>query len=357
MLVHLCLLLVAVGFAPIISGHFQSGDSQSALAQGSTFRIGIVLPLSGSRFQEGNVFRQGLAKAQSELPGFSSYAKIFIEDSRSNPQAAVSAIRRLIDGHRVDVVLAMSEDIPYNVQSLLTGRSVPVIAAQRLFGNSLAGSLVFNLGYTPSAIRELVINWGAVRKCGSTKIFPINEGEISQLIRALGRRSTPQNSFDVVEKFRPTDFDFRRALAKYAQFPTSCVLFALRSEQLNQLLSQARDVKLAKRVLVIQADQTGTLDALAPNKTSEIKALDISLDAKLAQQISTFTRAEQLMYAQGYEALHLLSTMKSLPPGAIAQRLRSVSGRKSVLGTYSFKESDGHQFLQLPLRLAAPHLN
>ncbi len=80
-------------------------------AQQDPIIIGAILPLSGPASEIGNAHLTGLKWKLDELKEKGINIELFVEDSQTNPNQAVTAIRKLIDVNEIDAVfVSLSSD-------------------------------------------------------------------------------------------------------------------------------------------------------------------------------------------------------------------------------------------------------
>ena len=122
--------------------------------------VGVILPLSGPYAAYG---RQVLAAVELGLGLFGQAGgnppTLFIQDSRSNPQAAARAVSTLVERHRVIAIIgpmgaATSLAAARRAQEL----GVPLIALSQVQGVTLAGDYVFQNFFTPSEQVDVVLD-------------------------------------------------------------------------------------------------------------------------------------------------------------------------------------------------------
>ena len=137
----------------ITLGFLLSIGASSALAD--ELRIGVLTPITGKNAAIGKKFKKGILKAKEEHPDFFPNAKFYFQDSRSDKNAAVSGLRRLIDSSRVDVIIGLSSNMPRNARRFVEERGVPIVLVLNFLEIAQKGELVFNLGTPVENIQKL----------------------------------------------------------------------------------------------------------------------------------------------------------------------------------------------------------
>jgi len=74
-------------------------------AKDTPLKVGFVLPLSGGLTEMGQAFRRGIALYGEEHSGFSKWVVFQYEDHRYDGKATVSALHKLRDTDKVDIVV------------------------------------------------------------------------------------------------------------------------------------------------------------------------------------------------------------------------------------------------------------
>ena len=88
-------------------------------------KIGVVLPLTGTLSRMGEMERDAMILAAEELvAGGFSQVKLFFEDNQSKSPMAVTAVNKLIDIDKVDLVITSTTGASLAVQPILEEREV-----------------------------------------------------------------------------------------------------------------------------------------------------------------------------------------------------------------------------------------
>jgi branched-chain amino acid transport system substrate-binding protein len=140
-----CFILVLVlGMRSILASAQSLEANPGEIKAGST--LGVILPLSGDYAPFGEKVRKGIELYLSRNP---SHLKVAFEDGGTmNPQQSVSAMRKLVDVNRVDVVSVMVVDDAEPLAKLMERKRLPLVTLWD--GNRRVldlGKTTFSVGY------------------------------------------------------------------------------------------------------------------------------------------------------------------------------------------------------------------
>ncbi len=94
------IVLIIFSFLLLLSCNNEKKESKQ-----QEYKIGIILPLTGSAAVWGQNAKMGIDLALSELKKQGIKVKLFVEDSKSDTKTAVSALEKLISTNNVQVVI------------------------------------------------------------------------------------------------------------------------------------------------------------------------------------------------------------------------------------------------------------
>jgi ABC-type branched-subunit amino acid transport system substrate-binding protein len=362
----------------------QELDSQVSQARLVTPRaVGAILPLSGSYAAFG---KRMLAAVQLGLGLFANVGAqpptLYIEDSRSDAQAAANAVSRLVERHKVMAIIG-----PVGASASLSAArraqqlGVPLISLSQVAGVTLAGPYVFQNSFTPgaqvAALLDQVMDKQGLKRIavlapqnsygqgftqvmsgqvaargGSTvriEYYPPDRTDFAAYIKSLVKLP-PGN-------YRPGHPDSPKPVIDFdALFvpggPEAAAMIAPQLTYYDVLGVELLGTNLWHNPKLIEEGGRYVEDCLFPD------AFDPSSTAPLAQNfVSEFNaalgQAPGVMEAQAYDAGYMLRhiLMSSLPPSnrpAMRERLARLQGLQGVCGAMSV---DDQRRIDKPLTL------
>lgn len=213
-----CVVLVVV----LMMGCQKAGESDF---QQKSFRIGAVLPLTGSLATYGQNARDGAQLAIEQLgaaliddPDLRiKDISLLVEDSQGQPQTAVSALRKLIDLNKVTVVLGeISSSSTLAMAPIANSASVVLISpAASAPAVSEAGAFVFRTW--PSDTFEVTRMSGYIKDIGKKNlaVLAVNNDYGQAMLRNLNMFLTESEVRVVATELFPQDpTDMRSQITK-----------------------------------------------------------------------------------------------------------------------------------------------
>ena len=223
--------------------------------------IGAVLPLTGSGAIWGQNAKKGIDLALDEINSAGGVKgtkiEVVYEDSETLPKSAVSAFRKLIDTHQIEVciadiassnVLAMAPIAESNKIVIISpGASSPEItgAGEYIFRNwssdALQGVYSAKMAYNVLKFRKVAIvyvnnAYGVGLRDVFTKEFKKLGGEVL-----------------IAEAFKQEDTDFRMQLTKIKNANPDGIYLPGYPKEIPLLLKQAKELGLDKQILATEA--------------------------------------------------------------------------------------------------------
>lgn len=92
-----------------------------------TYKIGIILPLTGDAAVYGNAIKNGITLAQKEFPKEFSRIALSWKDDQFEPRKAISAYHALVEGERVDSLFVFGLSSGQALAPLNEKRQIPLI--------------------------------------------------------------------------------------------------------------------------------------------------------------------------------------------------------------------------------------
>lgn len=313
--------------------------------------IGAALPLTGGTSYYGQDSKKGIDLALDEINGKGgiggSQLKVIFEDSLGNGQGAVSAVRKLIDFERVQVIIGCGT-------STETMAAAPVVEqAQRVLLSpvssaaslSTAGDYVFRT--VPSDGQQALDLAAWVREAGISKVAVIfvnqtwgnglKDGFV-EAFKAGGGEVLDAEATELGET------DFRAHVTKLASLSPDAVIAVLYAKEGGLFVKQSRELGASSPIF--GADPWTKADFLA-TAGDAAEGIRFTTPAKYrGPEYDAFAKAYRTRYnadpgiydAHGYDALNVIAA--AMTSGArtgpeIRQALMGVSFRGAT-GETSF---------------------
>jgi branched-chain amino acid transport system substrate-binding protein len=224
-------------------------------------RVGAVLALTGSASVWGENSKEGIELALEELNAAGGVngtpIRVIYEDSKSEPRAAVDALRKVISSDKVPVVigdiassnvLAMSPVAESEKVVLISpGASNPDI--------SNAGDYIFR-NFPSDALEGQVDAEYAYRQLGWRKIAVLNiRNAYGEGISRVFKRAFAElgGALGLEDAFDQGTIDFRAQLTKLKDIAPNGVFLAGYPDEMARLLIQAKELQIKTPFLSTQA--------------------------------------------------------------------------------------------------------
>ena len=319
------------------------------------YKIGAILPLTGSGASWGDISKKGIMLAEEEINQAGGIKgkkiEVLFEDSKTEPNGAISALRKLIDIHKVpcSVVDMISSNVlaiapiaeEKQVVIISPGASSPDIsnAGEYVFRNwpsdDLQGSelakIVYEKGYKKIAILYIENAFGEGLKKAFTNTFEGNGGAIT-----------------AAEPFEQGGSDFRPQVTKVKGSNPEAVILFIYPPEAVKLIKQIREAGIS-----VQLFATAEIEDPSVLEIKEAEGLIYSMPQppdKGRKEVSDFIAAYKAKYNEdpgvisdvAYDALKLLC--KGIEEGgysgpAIQKVLSGVIDYKGTSGTITFDEN------------------
>lgn len=353
-LAFLATTLLVVGF--VVTGCSRSKSD-------STLRIGMAAPLTGNGASFGISQRNGVELAISELnsSGGINNRKItlIVEDTKTEPPVAVTAVNKLIYQEKVPVLIgsAASLDVPAYMD-LLEKAHIPEILPVAVLPQITEG----NARWT---FRNAMNDKLAARKMAEFVINDLNAKKIALLIEDSSFGSTGLIFADrirelgvpplTIERFHRGDLDFSAQLIKIKSLGATHIQFWGYYADYAQVARQIKELGLNVQLMGNQAPVT--------NKTIELGgsavegALNVCLFVPTTEDPKgkRFVEDYRAKYgelpdtwaAQSYDGMYILAAALKKggeSPAAIRDALAATHDFQGITGVITFNSHGGAEF-------------
>jgi branched-chain amino acid transport system substrate-binding protein len=305
----------------------------------NSYKIGVILPLSGPASYYGEQTKKGIEFADSYL--IKTYPdikfSIIYGDSQYDPRVGVNAYAQLQETNKLDAVITLASPISLAIQPLakkdgilqmavastaskystpndLSFRTIPIVKKQ----TDLLAKYIFNKKYSRVGILYVKNDFGIGGK-DAFKNSLQDQGLINKIVSE--------------ESFLTDATDFRTQLTKIKADDPDVVFIIGTAANYSNLLRQKSELGLKSQFVSISSTEDSSLLANASQYAEGIIYTYYFIDFAMASQLQDGYAAE------GYEAVRLVGLAFSecgKDYSCIQQYLSSLRGYDSVFGELSF---------------------
>lgn len=158
----------------------------STYSQNKKLKVGLALPLSGSvQFLGDNTFN-GIKLYIEETPKLTDNFELIVEDVTANTGQGVSAVRKLVDVDKIDVLIIEMSPVTNAVAPLIDSKEIPTLA---IVGDDCATNRKFMVKLWMPAINEARAVSDYLQKTNRTKIALVTTEQDAMLKRREALKS------------------------------------------------------------------------------------------------------------------------------------------------------------------------
>jgi branched-chain amino acid transport system substrate-binding protein len=357
------LAVITLAVAGSVGCGNRTGGRTAGAASTEPITIGMLAPLTGSGASFGISQRAGVQLAMDDINAQGGVngrqLRLVIEDTRTEPPVAVTAVNKLLYQQKVPVLIgsAASLDVPAYM-NLLEKARIPQILPVAVLPKITEG----NARYTfRSAMNDKI----AAVKMAEFVANDLRPKKIALLLEdsafggtgeVFGKRIAELGIRPVaIEKFKRGDLDMSAQLLKIKNLGATHIQFWGYYADYAQAARQMKDLHLNAQLMGNQAPVT--------NKTIELGgsavegALNICLFVPTSKQpaVQTFVKKYQAKYgsqpdtwaAQSYDSMYILADALrkgGTDPERIRDALAATKDFKGITGTITFNSRGDAEF-------------
>ncbi|HVZ17418.1 MAG TPA: penicillin-binding protein activator [Terriglobales bacterium] len=313
--------------------------SCSSRSSSDVLRVGVVLPLTGDVATYGNNAKDGIELAEQELNAKAQQdggikIRTFFEDSKGEPQRAVSAIQKLLAANGVSCVigdvtssatLAMAPIANKNKVVLMSpAASAPAI--------SQAGDFIFRVWPSDDFEASVVADYMQKKPYRKIAVLLVNNDYGQAMLRSITSRVKAfGGTITAAETFQQNTTDLRTQIVKLAaskpevvflvSYPKDSILFLRQYEELGIHIpivstSSFDDPQILK-------DQGRTAEGAVFSSPLPPDGTDPIVAGFRESYTRKFGKKPGLVADYGYDALRVLAEAAKLSRGTDGDALRS----------------------------------
>lgn len=278
-------------------------------------KIGIVLPLSGPAASHGEDIMGGIKLALSELNKEGIKGEkihLIIEDNQSSAQESVSALRKLINIHKVPVVIGpiASSDMLAMSPVAESAKIVLISPAASSPKISDAGDYIFRNSLLAEPQGEMMANfcYQTLRKKTAALLFIDDETgrgykeAFESKFRSLGGKVVFLDSYD------KSGSDFRTQLIKLKISQPAAVYVPSIPKTLGYILRQAKELGIETIFLANYGAEGDALLQTAGESAEGIYYTSVPIDSDFIKKFeNTYGRKPTIGAPLGYDTLKLVA--------------------------------------------------
>lgn len=320
-----------------------------------TVKIGVIGPYTGPLAQYGEAYRNGVLLAIEELDLEAKGFQFVFEDSTYDTATAVGAFKKLTTVDNVDLVMDWGAATGYGIAPLVEDAKTPFVAFSVDPDVVTPSEYIIRQFYSPDDFASTL--WSYFRKQGYqdiaiVKLKLLYYDKITESLQKLAKEGETVTVIDEYQSFG--DNDFRTSLAKISALesaPDALGVF-LAGGQIAQFYKQA-DV-LAVDVPTFGADFFESYSEIADAEGLMDGAVYGNIgvtDEFVARYKEEFGNENQVSFAgQSYDFVKILSERVNYTDAdSVLNSLRNVRNFQGILGSYTYSEAGGDQYLQSPV--------
>lgn len=318
-----------------------------AEACAESFKVGVIIPLSGSAADYGEAIRNSIELARRESPEKFTNIQFIYEDGEYNTQKAVSAFQKLRTVDKVNLVYPFGILFCRAIAPLAEATKTPM-AGQCIDEITTRGRkyIIRFMDHT-DAYATMTLKYLETNKANKIAVLLSDNGYVEQLFEAFQRNLSASQSITVIDRYPTSQNDFRSTILKVKNGRYDAVGIFLVSGQISTFYRQLRELSFS-----VPTFGTNFFESLSEVEASQ-GAMDgavfannaFSKDFERAYR-QAYPRATQLAFgACAYEFADLTAELfgsggAELSPDEVIAKYSTVTSRVSkTVGEYHFQET------------------
>ena len=188
--------------------------AQERLLREESFRLGMILPLSGPAADYGQSIVNSIELLREEHPELLSNIKIYIEDAQHIPTKAISAFNKLVDKDEVNLLYTWGVPFCKTLAPIAEARRVPLVG-QCIDKNSTANrSFVFRFMNDTEQYQRVLATELAARGFDTLKIVIADHPYLEEMYVALQESLQGGQKIEVIDRYQISDLHFQSTISK-----------------------------------------------------------------------------------------------------------------------------------------------
>lgn len=318
-------------------------------------KLGVVLPLSGEYAFIGSGIRDGIDLALAEDPTFSKELTLIYEDDQGlNRRATVTAVKKLIDVDRVNMLAVTAVNTVTSVAKLVNGAKLPTLVVWDSNEHINAfGDYIYGYGFANEAAGADIAEF-ASKRLGVTRFAVVSaQDEWSEIVsKSFTERFNALGGAKILEKqVAVGEMDFRTIVAEIKRRDPEAIYVPLLSGSLQSFLKQLKQSGYKGKILTGDGFSDADIKALGGAAEGifvmQMWYADPMFQQKFEKKFGRASDGVNLCFAAlGYDLLNYVKVVlrasrgsdSKLSSDGIISAINSVSYR-GILGEVNFKRS------------------
>ncbi len=315
-------------------------------SQARSFRIGLILPLSGINADYGQALRTAIEMARKDHLERYRNIELRYEDAQYDPKLAITAFQKLAAVDKVDLIYVWGVSFCKAVAPLADRYRLPVIG-QCVDPQSSRGRDYFIRfqNYTDQYMRTQ-IEFLAKQKIRKIAVVLTENPYLEELFEALKRSLFPGQELEVVERIHPSEMDLRHVVTRIRTGHYDAIAVFLHTGQISQFYRQASEqqMKLPSFGSNLFESKTelesshGTMNGawVVSNQISDSFLRRYRAETGSENQIGFAS----LAYDFGEVVAQLFSVKKEWTPQSVRDAFQDLAPREGMAaGSFQFRDS------------------
>ena len=254
---------------------FLGQGTLSVLRAQENFKVGLILPLSGSAADYGSAIRNSIELARADQPNNFSKIKFQYEDAGYDVKVAISAFNKLVDFDKVNLVITWGVTFCKALAPIAELRQVPLVSL--CVDSQSAANKKFVIRFmnvSDEFVQKEVIYLSGmgVKKIG---LLVSDNSYLDELKNALERNLITGQTVSLIDRLPMGEMDFRGQILKIKKSDYDAVGVFLFLGQASTFYKQARQLNLI----------TPTFGTNLFETQSEIRASDGTMEGGIFSNI------------------------------------------------------------------------
>lgn len=330
----------------------------SVAAEEQSFKVGMILPLSGPAADYGQSIENCVNLAREDAPNDFTNIEFIFEDALHDPTKAVSAFRKLTSVDKVDLVYTWGVPFCKTLAPIAESRKVPLIG-QCIDRASTAGKK-YVMRFMNHTDQYLQVQTQRLKEQGHKRLALVlaEHPYLEEMLSALRRNLLDGQSVTVVDSYQIKDSDLRTTISKLRNSDFDAIGVFLYPGQISQFYRQAKEQGLSIPTFGTNFFESVSELALANGTMNGSEFTNNSVSRSFAERYEArFKNTSQLGFgALAYEFSLLVGQIFNQGPkpasvDEILARIQAAAPRKGVAaGPYDYRNSKAAgQYFHFPI--------
>jgi branched-chain amino acid transport system substrate-binding protein len=321
--------------------------SINAFAQeNSTFKVGVILPLTGAVAEYGVATKNGIELAKKEHPELFSKVQFIYDDSQYEGKKALSGFQKLKNSDGVSLVYIWGYGPVQAVAPVAETDRFPVIAVSAERSISLNRKYTLRFGYHIEMIANSLLDYFRAHSIKHVGIVKTELAYMNGLLDAIKKNLKSDETMDIVDTYQPSDTDFKTTITKLRTKKFDAVGVFLIGGQISQFYRQSKQLDLKLNTFGTDAfDSMKEAQDAQGAMTGAVFIAPYADSGFVQRYVKTFGNDLQAAWAaNGYEYALLTAKLfgekqEKLTADQILERYKSSDKEQGETATYKFNES------------------